>query len=55
MVLLLNKPQTTIRRSVAYSKVALAGLTVRDIDDYKQRVFWADYENLGQEIVEILQ
>jgi len=27
--------QTTIRRSVAYSKAALAGLTVRDIDDYK--------------------
>jgi chromosome partitioning protein len=38
--------QTTIRRSVAYSKAALAGLTVKDIDDYKQRVYWADYENL---------
>jgi chromosome partitioning protein len=47
--------QTTIRRSVAYSKAALAGLTVKDIDDHKQRVYWADYENLGREIVEILQ
>jgi chromosome partitioning protein len=47
--------QTTIRRTVAYSKAALVGLTVKDIDDYKQRVFWADYENLGSEIVEILK
>jgi chromosome partitioning protein len=47
--------QTTIRRSVAYSKAALAGLTVKDIDDYKQKVYWADYENLGREIVEILK
>jgi chromosome partitioning protein len=47
--------QTTIRRTVAYAKAALAGLTVKDVDDYKQRVFWADYENLGQEIVEILK
>jgi chromosome partitioning protein len=47
--------QTTIRRSVAYSKAALAGVTVKDIDDHKQRVYWADYENLGREIVEVLQ
>ena len=47
--------QTTIRRSVAYSKAALTGLTVKDIDDHKQRVYWTDYENLGREIVEILK
>jgi chromosome partitioning protein len=47
--------QTTIRRSVAYAKAALAGITVKEVDDYKQRVFWADYENLGWEIVEILK
>jgi chromosome partitioning protein len=47
--------QTTIRRSVAYAKAALAGITVKEVDDYKQRVFWADYENLGREIVEILK
>jgi hypothetical protein len=33
----------------------LAGVTVKGIDDHKQRVYWADYENLGREIVEVLQ
>jgi chromosome partitioning protein len=47
--------QTMIRRSVAYSKAGLAGTTVKDVDDYKQKVFWTDYENLGDEIVGILK
>jgi hypothetical protein len=44
-----------IRRSVAYSKAGLVGTTVKDVNDYKQRVFWTDYENLGDEIVGILK
>jgi chromosome partitioning protein len=43
-----------IRRTVGYQKAALAGCTVRQIDDYRARSAWADYEALGLEILELI-
>lgn len=43
-----------IRRSVGYQKAALAGRTIRTIDDYRARQAWDDYERLGAEILELI-
>ena len=39
-----------IRRSVAFTKVAVMGNTVRDLDDPRLAGAWADYQALGKEI-----
>lgn len=43
-----------IRRSVVFTKAATAGLTVRDLDDPRAALAWADYRALGQEVKETL-
>ena len=45
---------TTIRRSIGYSKAAIEGVPIRDIKDTRARQGWRDYQNLGREIEEIL-
>lgn len=41
---------TMIRRSVAFTKAAVAGVTVRDLDDGRLAGAWEDYRLLGDEI-----
>ena len=41
---------TLIRRSVAFTKAAVAGVTVRDLDDTRLAGAWEDYRLLGDEI-----
>jgi chromosome partitioning protein len=40
-----------IRRMVAFSKSALAGVPVRDVSDPRAREGWGDYEAIGKEIL----
>ncbi len=47
--------QTMIRRTSGFPKAALAGVSIRDIDDVRARTAWNDYLALGTEIMEILQ
>ena len=42
-----------IRRSIGFSKAALAGKPVRDLAG-GDRMAWKDYEKLGQEVLEAL-
>ena len=44
---------TMIRRSIGFSKAALAGKPVRDLTG-GDRLGWMDYERLGKEVMEIL-
>jgi chromosome partitioning protein len=46
--------ETMVRRTVGFPKAALAGVPVRDIDDYRTKVAWEDYVSLGKEIEELL-
>lgn len=41
--------ETMIRRSVAFTRAAVAGVTVRDLDD-RLSASWLDYQALGEEI-----
>ena len=43
-----------VRRSVAFTKAAVQGVTVRDLDDQRLAACWDDYQALGNEIREIL-
>jgi chromosome partitioning protein len=45
---------TMIRRTVGFAKAALAGKPIRDLDDARARAAWADYQALGNEIMELL-
>lgn len=45
---------TMIRRSIGFSKAALAGKPVRDLTG-GDRMGWMDYENLGKEVMELLK
>ena len=45
---------TTIRRSIGFSKAALAGKPVRDLSG-GDWMAWLDYEKLGNEVMEILK
>ena len=47
--------ETMIRRSVGFSKAALRGLPIRDIQDKRAQIAWEDYEALGNEIREMLK
>ncbi|MDZ4879130.1 MAG: hypothetical protein CLLPBCKN_008568 [Chroococcidiopsis cubana SAG 39.79] len=47
--------QTMIRRTSGFPKAALAGVSIRDIDDARARAAWNDYLSLGAEIMEILK
>ena len=44
---------TMIRRSIGFSKAALAGKPVRDLTG-GDRAGWSDYEKLGNEVMELL-
>jgi chromosome partitioning protein len=44
-----------IRRTVGFEKAAMAGKSIRDIEDARLRTAWADYEELGKEAMEILK
>ena len=44
-----------VRRSVAFTKAAVSGMTVRDLDDNRLISAWEDYAALGEEIREILR
>jgi chromosome partitioning protein len=46
--------KTMIRRTIGFPKAALAGVPIRDIDDSRLRIAWADYQALGQEVEELL-
>ena len=43
-----------IRRSVAFTKAAVSGVTVRDLDDSRLSGAWDDYAALGEEVRSIL-
>ena len=45
---------TMIRRSIGFSKAALAGKPVRDMTG-GDRMGWIDYENLGKEVMRLLK
>jgi len=45
--------ETMIRRSIGFSKAALAGKPVRDLTG-GDRMAWRDYEKLGKEVLEAL-
>jgi chromosome partitioning protein len=44
--------QSMVRRSVAFTKAAVAGVTVRDLPDPRLAAAWEDYKALGDEITE---
>jgi chromosome partitioning protein len=44
-----------IRRSVAFTKAAVSGVTVRDLPDPRLAAAWEDYEALGNEIRGMVQ
>lgn len=46
---------TMIRRSVAFTKAGLAGITVRDLADPRLSAAWEDYKTLGEEIQEMFK
>lgn len=46
--------QTMIRRTVGFPKAALLGMPIRDIDDKRLRMAWADYAALGDEVLTLL-
>lgn len=46
--------ETLIRRTAGYQKAALAGVPIRDLKNSEMRKAWADYKELGKEILEIL-
>ena len=45
---------TMIRRSIGFSKAALAGKPVRDLSG-GDRMAWLDYQALGNEVLELLR
>lgn len=47
--------ETMIRRTVGFPKAAMAGVSIRDLDDSRSRAAWADYKTLGNEIMEVWQ
>ncbi len=47
--------ETMIRRTAGFPKAALAGVSIRDLEDTRAKAAWSDYEFLGQEIVEVLK
>lgn len=46
--------KSMIRRTVGFEKAAMAGVSIRDIDDSRLKAAWADYVALGKEVMEIL-
>jgi hypothetical protein len=44
-----------IRRSVAFTKSAVMGNTVRDLDDQRLAGAWQDYQAIGKEIKRMLK
>lgn len=46
---------TLIRRSAGFAKAVLEGVPIRDVSDSRARLAWADYQNLGKEILSLLK
>lgn len=46
--------ETMIRRTIGFPKAALLGKPVRDIDDRRLRLAWADYAEFGEEVLNTL-
>jgi chromosome partitioning protein len=46
---------TVVRRSVAFTRAAVSGVAVRDLDDARLAASWEDYRSLGSEIEEMLK
>lgn len=46
---------TMIRRTAGFPKAALAGVPIGDLDDVRAKAAWADYQSLGNEIMEVLK
>lgn len=44
-----------IRRTTGFPKAALAGIPIRDLNDSRAKIAWADYQALGDEIMELWQ
>lgn len=44
-----------IRRTVGFEKAAMAGVSIRDVDDTRLKSAWADYVALGKEVMEIFK
>lgn len=47
--------ETLIRRTAGYQKAAYQGVPIRDLKNSDMRKAWADYKQLGKEIMEILR
>jgi chromosome partitioning protein len=47
--------QTMIRRTAGFPKAALAGVSIRDVEESRLRLAWNDYLSLGKEIMELLK
>lgn len=45
--------QTMIRRTAGFPKAALLGVPIRELKNNRLRLAWADYQSLGQEIMEM--
>lgn len=46
--------ETMIRRTVGFPKAALSGKPIRDIDDKRLQLAWADYAAFGEEVLALL-
>lgn len=46
--------QSMVRRTTGFEKAALAGVPIRDLTDQRLKDAWADYVQVGKEILEIL-
>ncbi len=47
--------ETMIRRTAGFPKAALTGVPIRKLDDARAKAAWADYQSLGNEIMEVLK
>jgi len=46
--------KSMIRRTVGFEKAAMQGVPIRDVDDSRLRAAWKDYQELGNEVLEVL-
>jgi chromosome partitioning protein len=47
--------QAMIRRTTAFPRAALEGVTIRDLKDVRSRQAWWDYDRLGKELMELIK
>jgi chromosome partitioning protein len=46
--------QNLIRRTSGFEKAALAGQTIKEVNDPRLKSAWEDYATVGQELLEVL-